>query len=137
MNKIKQKYKNRQTLKINEKNDIDSIIEIYQRFGRQYNVITATLEPDIQYQTKNLKITQTYTTTIIKTDIDKMIKKLEKQGRITLIIIDDLKNEKKNNDLNYKIKKLRGLNNVKVKRIRKKDTFKTLDKIIKEVWNAL
>ncbi len=133
MNKIKQKYKNRQTLKINEKNDIDSIIEIYQRFGRQYNVITATLEPDIQYQTKNLKITQTYTTTIIKTDIDKMIKKLEKQGRITLIIIDDLKNEKKNNDLNYKIKKLRGLNNVKVKRIRKKDTFKTLDKIIKEV----
>ena len=133
MNKIKQKYKNRQTLKINEKNDIDSIIEIYQRLGRQYNVITATLEPDIQYQTKNLKITQTYTTTIIKTDIDKMIKKLEKQGRITLIIIDDLKNEKKNNDLNYKIKKLRGLNNVKVKRIRKKDTFKTLDKIIKEV----
>ena len=106
MNKIKQKYKNRQTLKINEKNDIDSIIEIYQRFGRQYNIITATLEPDIQYQTKNLKITQTYTTTIIKTDIDKMIKKLEKQGRITLIIIDDLKNEKKNNYLNYKIKKL-------------------------------
>ena len=133
MNKIKQKYENRQTLKINEKNDIDSIIEIYQRFGKQYNIITATLEPDIQYQTKNLKITQTYTTTIIKTDIDKMIKKLEKQGRITLIIIDDLKNEKKNNDLNYKIKKLRGLNNVKIKRIRKKDTFKTLDKIIKEV----
>ena len=87
MNKIKQKYKNKKLLKINEKNDIDSIIEIFQRFGKKYNVITTTLDPNIQYQTKETKITQTYTKTIQNTNINKMIKRLKAQGKITLIII--------------------------------------------------
>ena len=80
MKKYKNKYEKTKTLKVNENNDIDSIIEIFQRFGNKYNVITTTLDPDIQYQTKNIKITQTYTSTISKTDLNKMIEKLKKQG---------------------------------------------------------
>ena len=59
MKKYKNKYEKTKTLKVNENNDIDSIIKIFQRFGNKYNVITTTLDPDIQYQTKNIKITQT------------------------------------------------------------------------------
>ena len=83
MKKYKNKYEKTKTLKVNENNDIDSIIEIFQRFGNKYNIITTTLDPDIQYQTKNIKITQTYTSTISKTDLNKMIEKLKKQGKIT------------------------------------------------------
>ena len=99
MKKYKNKYEKTKTLKVNENNDIDSIIEIFQRFGNKYNVITTTLDPDIQYQTKNIKITQTYTSTISKTDLNKMIEKLKKQGKITLIIIEDMKENQKNKDL--------------------------------------
>ena len=132
MKKYKNKYEKSKTLKVNENNDIDSIIEIFQRFGNKYNVITTTLDPDIQYQTKNIKITQTYTSTISKTDINKMIEKLKKQGKITLIIIEDLKENQKNKDLKKKIKVLNDLDNVTAKRIQQKDTFKILDKLIKE-----
>ena len=132
MKKYKNKYEKTKTLKVNENNDIDSIIEIFQRFGNKYNVITTTLDPDIQYQTKNIKITQTYTSTISKTDINKMIEKLKKQGKITLIIIEDLKENQKNKDLKKKIKVLNDLDNVTAKRIQQKDTFKILDKLIKE-----
>ena len=132
MKKYKNKYEKSKTLKVNENNDIDSIIEIFQRFGNKYNVITTTLDPDIQYQTKNIKITQTYTSTISKTDINKMIKKLKKQGKITLIIIEDMKENQKNKDLKKKIKVLNDLDNVTTKKIQQKDTFKILDKLIKE-----
>ena len=132
MKKYKNKYEKSKTLKVNENNDIDSIIEIFQRFGNKYNIITTTLDPDIQYQTKNIKITQTYTSTISKTDINKMIEKLKKQGKITLIIIEDLKENQKNKDLKKKIKVLNDLDNVTAKRIQQKDTFKILDKLIKE-----
>ena len=132
MKKYKNKYEKSKTLKVNENNDIDSIIEIFQRFGNKYNVITTTLDPDIQYQTKNIKITQTYTSTISKTDINKMIEKLKKQGKITLIIIEDQKENQKNKDLKKKIKVLNDLDNVTAKRIQQKDTFKILDKLIKE-----
>ena len=132
MKKYKNKYEKSKTLKVNENNDIDSIIEIFQRFGNKYNVITTTLDPDIQYQTKNIKITQTYTSTISKTDINKMIEKLKKQGKITLIIIEDMKENQKNKDLKKKIKDLNDLDNVTAKRIQQKDTFKILDKLIKE-----
>lgn len=132
MKKYKNKYEKTKTLKVNENNDIDSIIEIFQRFGNKYNIITTTLDPDIQYQTKNIKITQTYTSTISKTDINKMIEKLKKQGKITLIIIEDMKENQKNKDLKKKIKVLNDLDNVTAKRIQQKDTFKILDKLIKE-----
>lgn len=132
MKKYKNKYEKTKTLKVNENNDIDSIIEIFQRFGNKYNVITTTLDPDIQYQTKNIKITQTYTSTISKTNLNKMIEKLKKQGKITLIIIEDMKENQKNKDLKKKIKVLNDLDNVTAKRIQQKDTFKILDKLIKE-----
>lgn len=132
MKKYKNKYEKTKTLKVNENNDIDSIIEIFQRFGNKYNIITTTLDPDIQYQTKNIKITQTYTSTISKTDLNKMIEKLKKQGKITLIIIEDMKENQKNKDLKKKIKVLNDLDNVTAKRIQQKDTFKILDKLIKE-----
>lgn len=122
----------RKTLKVNEKNDIDSIIELFQRFGKKYNIITTTLDPNIQYETKDTKITQTYTKTILKTDINQMIKKLEKQGKITLIIIEDKKTIN-NTNIEHKIKKLNKLKNVNVKQIKEKDTFKTLDRIISDV----
>lgn len=128
----RKKNKKRKTLKVNENNDIDSIIEIFQRFGNKYNVITTTLDKNIQYQTKNLKITQTHTSTISKTDIKKMIKKLKNEERITLIIIDDMKAKDKEHEINKKIRKLNKMKNVTAKRIKQKDTFKTLDKLIKE-----
>ena len=34
MKKYKNKYEKTKTLKVNENNDIDSIIEIFQRFGK-------------------------------------------------------------------------------------------------------
>ena len=132
MKNYKRKYDKRKTLKVNENNDIDSIIEIFQRFGNKYNVITTTLDPNIQYQTDKLKITQTHTSTISKTNLNKMIKKLKKQSPIILIIIEDLKKGDENKELNKKIKILNDLENVTIKRIKQKDTFKLLDQIIKE-----
>ena len=132
MKNYKNKYEKTKSLKVNENNDIDSIIEIFKRFGNKYNVITTTLDPDIQYQTKNIKITQTYTSTISKINLNKMIRKLKKQGKITLIIIEDLKENSENDNLKKKIKVLNDLENVTTKRIRQKDTFKVLDKLIKE-----
>ena len=138
MNKIKQKYKNKKLLKVNEKNDIDSIIEIFQRFRKKYNVITTTLDPNIQYQTKETKITQTYTKTIQNTNINKMIKRLKAQGKITLIIIDNMK-KNNNEQITSKIKKINSLENVKTKKIKENDIFKTLDLVFEGgvKWNIV
>ncbi len=119
-------------LKVNEKNDIDSIIEIFQRFGSEYEVILTKLDENIQYQTKNTKITQSHTSTISQTDTTIMIKKLEKQGKITLIIIEDLEKRNEGTEVDKKINALNKLENVSMKIIKKKDTFKVLDKLIKE-----
>lgn len=119
-------------LKVNEKNDIDSIIEIFQRFGNEYEVILTKLDENIQYQIRNTKITQSRTSTISQIDTDKMIKKLEKQGKINLIVIEDLEKRNKMHEVKKKINVLNGLENVTAKIIRKKDTFKILDKLIRE-----
>lgn len=119
-------------LKVNEKNDIDSIIEIFQRFGNEYEVILTKLDENIQYQIRNTKITQSRTSTISQIDTDKMIKKLEKQGKINLIVIEDLEKRNKMHEVKKKINVLNSLENVTAKIIRKKDTFKILDKLIRE-----
>lgn len=119
-------------LKVNEKNDIDSIIEIFQRFGNEYEVILTKLDENIQYQIRNTKITQSRTSTISQIDTDKMIKKLEKQGKINLIVIEDLEKRNKMHEVKKKINVLNGLENVTAKIILKKDTFKILDKLIRE-----
>ena len=126
------KNRKKNTLKVNEKNDIDSIIEIFQRFGSKYEVVLTQLEENIQYQTKNTKITQSHTSTISQTDTQEMIKKLETQGKITLIIIEDMEKRNKNRDVKKKINVLNNLENVTTKIIKKKDTFNVLDKLIKE-----
>ncbi len=131
MKKNMKKFEKR-TLKVNETNDIDSIIEIFQRFGNEYEVKITKLEDNIQYQTKNTKITQSHTSTISQTDTDKMINKLKKQqGKITLIIIEDTKRNN-HTEVKKKINILNNLENVTAKIIKKKDTFNVLDKLIKE-----
>ncbi len=127
------KNRKRKTLKVNENNDIDSIIEIFQKFGNTYNVFTTTLDPNIQYQTNDIKITQTYTKTVLESNLKKMINSLKKQDKMTLIIIDNLKEKKKQKIVEDKIKKLGELENVKIFKIKEKDTFNTLKKIIEEV----
>ncbi|RAP51757.1 MAG: hypothetical protein BZ138_04515 [Methanosphaera sp. rholeuAM270] len=122
------KNRTKKTLKVNEENDIDSIIEIFQRFGKKYNIITTTLDSNIQYQTKNMKITQTYTRTILKKNINTMIRELKNKGKITLIVIDNLEN--KNGEVEDKIKKIEKMKNVEIRKIKEKDTFKALDEII-------
>ncbi len=133
-NKMKKNMKKfeKKTLKVNETNDIDSIIEIFQRFGNEYEVKITKLDDNIQYQTKNTKITQSHTSTISQTDTDKMINKLKKQqGKITLIIIEDTKRNN-HTEVKKKINILNNLENVTAKIIKKKDTFNVLDKLIKE-----
>lgn len=133
-NKMKKNMKKfeKRTLKVNETNDIDSIIEIFQRFGNEYEVKITKLDDNIQYQTKNTKITQSHTSTISQTDTDKMINKLKKQqGKITLIIIEDTKRNN-HTEVKKKINILNNLENVTAKIIKKKDTFNVLDKLIKE-----
>ncbi|MBQ6220763.1 MAG: hypothetical protein IJJ47_13610 [Methanosphaera sp.] len=126
--KYKKKYA-KEVLKINENNNIDSIIEVFQRFSKNYNIITTTLDSNIQYQTKNMKITQTYTKTILNSDTKEMLKKLENQGRITLIIIDNLDEE--NDKLRKKIRNINKLENVTTKTIKQKDTYNTIEAILK------
>lgn len=133
MKKNVRKNSKRKTLKVNENNDIDSIIEIFQRFGKRYNVITTTLDPNIQYQTRDIKITQTYTKTVLENNLKQMIKRLKKQNRIVLIIIDNLKEKKEREKVERKIKSLNKLENVKIFRIKEKNTFSTLEHIIEEV----
>ena len=55
-----------------------------------------------------------------------MIKRLKAQGKITLIIIDNMK-KNNNEQITSKIKKINSLENVKTKKIKENDIFKTLD----------
>ena len=76
-----------------------------------------------------MKITQTYTKTILNSDTKEMLKKLENQGRITLIIIDNLDEE--NDKLRKKIRNINKLENVTTKTIKQKDTYNTIEAILK------
>lgn len=122
--------KKKKILKINEENDIESIIETFQQFEKKYDIITTKLDKNIQYQVNNMKITQTYTSTINNTNINKMTDMLKNKGRITLIIINNTK--KKNKEEFEKIRHLKELDNVNVKFINKNQIFKTLEKVIDE-----
>ncbi len=133
MSRYNKKYPTRKTLKVNKDNDISSIIEVFQYFGSKYNVIATDLDEGIQYETRNTKITQTYTTTLLDEDIDDITKKLKNKGRITIIIIDNTKKitNSKKNKINSTILDMNRLDKVTTRITKQKDTFKTLDDIIR------
>ena len=134
MKKKKEKKSGKKLLKINKNNDITSTIELFQHFENKYEIITATLENGIQYETGDMKITQTFTKTILHTNINKMIKKLKKHDKITIMVIENMKRNKTNDKIiDEKIKKLKELKNVRIKRIKQKNTYKTLAAIIEGV----
>ncbi|MBE6488036.1 MAG: hypothetical protein E7Z86_04930 [Methanosphaera stadtmanae] len=122
--------KKRKMLKINENNDIESIIEIFQQFEKKYDIITTKLDENIQYQVNDMKITQTYTSTIRKANMNKMTQLLKQQGHITLIIINNTKKQEQNET--EKIKQLKKLKNVNIKLIKENQIIKTLEKVIDE-----
>jgi len=122
--------KKRKMLKINENNDIESIIEIFQQFEKKYNIVTTKLDENIQYQVNDMKITQTYTSTIRKANMNKMTQLLKQQGHITLIIINNTKKQEQNET--EKIKQLKKLKNVNIKLIKENQIIKTLEKVIDE-----
>lgn len=117
-------------LKINETVDIDAKIEIQQRLGRKYDIKITQLEKQIQYQIRKLKITQTYQKTILKQDTTKILDKLGKSGKITLIIIKNSINNDEKQKLQEKISKIDKLPNTKTITTKQKNIYKTLDKII-------
>lgn len=129
-NRSRRSCKKKKMLKINEKNDIESIIEIFQQFEKKYDIITTKLDKNIQYQVNDMKITQTYTSTIRKANMNKMTRLLKQQGRITLIIINNTKKLDKNES--KKIKQLKELENVNIKLITENQIIKTLEKVIDE-----
>ncbi len=132
MNQNKKKYQNKITLKVNENNNLDSIIEIFQQFNNKYNIIVTKLNKFIQYQTEKQKITQTYKTTLVNANIDEITNKLKKEGKVTIIIIDNLskKDTKKKKKIQKITREINKLENIKTKTIKQKDTFKTIDSII-------
>lgn len=121
--------RNKKTLKINEKNDIESIIEVFQQFEKKYNIITTKLDENIQYQVNDMKITQTYTSTIRDNSSKRMTRLLKDKGRITLIIIQNTKEDK---DESEKIRQLKKLKNVDIKFINENQIIKTLEEVIDE-----
>jgi predicted nucleic acid-binding protein len=77
-----------------------------------------------------MKITQTYTSTIRKANMNKMTQLLKQQGHITLIIINNTKKQEQNET--EKIKQLKKLKNVNIKLIKENQIIKTLEKVIDE-----
>ncbi len=138
MSEYSKKYPTRKTLKVNRKNDISSIIEVFQHFGSKYNVIATTLDDGIQYQTRNTKITQTYTTTLLDENINDISRKLKDKGKITIIIIDNTSKISKNkkNKINNTITDINNIEDVTARIIKQKDTFKALDDIIRGKTNG-
>ena len=122
--------KHKPQLKINETVDIDAKIEIQQQLGRKYDIKITQLEKQIQYQIKKLKITQTYQKTILKQDTVKILDKLGKSGKITLIIIKNKLNNNEKQKLREKIGKINKLPNTNTITTKQKNIYKTLDKII-------
>ena len=126
----------KKSIKINENNNIEYIIEMFQQLGSKYNVDICKLEKDIQYQTNDMKITQTYKTTLIETKKEDIIEKLKDKGKITILIIDNLKKKNKTmeNKIDENIKTINDMKNVKTQVIKEEEIFKTINLIIEEAY---
>lgn len=125
--------RNKKTLKINKNNDIESIIENFQQYEKKYEIKITPLEDGVQYKVKNMKIAQTYKSTILKTDINELTKTLKDKGKITVIIIDNIKNKKDNEIINEKIKKISKMKNVNTKMTSENKRYDVLESIIEGV----
>ncbi|MBE6494771.1 MAG: hypothetical protein E7Z84_09255 [Methanosphaera stadtmanae] len=127
----------KKSIKINENNNIESIIEMFQQLGSKYNVDISKLEKGIQYQTNDMKITQTYKTTLFETKKEDIIEKLKDKGKITIIVIDNLKkkNKKMEKKIDENIKIINDMENVKTQVIKEEEIFKTIHSLIEEAYS--
>lgn len=124
------KFKNKKILKINRENDIESIIENFQQYEKKYNIKICKLDKGIQYEVKNMKIAQTYKSTILETDINNLTKKLKDKGKISIVIIDNIRDKEKNKIVNRKISKISSLENVNTRIVNENNRYDILEAII-------
>ena len=124
------KKRNKKILKINRDNSIESIIENFQQYEKKYEIKISKLDEGIQYEVKNMKIAQTYKSTILETDMNDLTKKLKNKGRITLVIIDNINDKKKNRIINEKIQEMIKLKNVKTRIVSENKRYDILENII-------
>ncbi len=124
------KFKNKKTLKINRENDIESIIENFQQYEKKYNIKICELDKGIQYEVKNMKIAQTYKSTILETDINNLTKKLKDKGKISIVIIDNIRDKEKNHRIDKKINRINSLDNVNTRIVDENNRYDILETII-------
>ena len=124
------KKRNKKILKINRDNSIESIIENFQQYEKKYEIKISKLDEGIQYEVKNMKIAQTYKSTILETDMNDLTKKLKNKGRITLVIIDNINDKKKNRIINEKIQEMIKLKNVNTRIVSENKRYDILESII-------
>ncbi|RAP53170.1 MAG: hypothetical protein BZ137_07505 [Methanosphaera sp. rholeuAM130] len=124
------KRKNKKTLKINRNNDIESIIETFQQYEKKYEIVMANLDDGIQYEFEDMKITQTYKSTILEMSIGDLIKKLKNSGSITILITDNIRDKKKNKVINEKIREINTMPNVKTMIVSKNRRYDVLESIM-------
>ncbi|MBQ6444079.1 MAG: hypothetical protein IJJ11_05280 [Methanosphaera sp.] len=124
------KFKNKKTLKINRENDIESIIENFQQYEKKYNIKICELDKGIQYEVKNMKIAQTYKSTILETDINNLTKKLKDKGKISIVIIDNIRDKEKNHMIDKKINRINSLDNVNTRIVDENNRYDILETII-------
>jgi hypothetical protein len=124
------KKRNKKILKINRDNSIESIIENFQQYEKKYEIKISKLDEGIQYEVKNMKIAQSYKSTILETDMNDLTKKLKNKGRITLVIIDNINDKKKNRIINEKIQEMIKLKNVKTRIVSENKRYDILESII-------
>ena len=124
------KFKNKKTLKINRENDIESIIENFQQYEKKYNITICELDKGIQYEVKNMKIAQTYKSTILETDINNLTKKLKDKGKISIVIIDNIRDKEKNHRIDKKINRINRLDNVNTRIVDENNRYDILETII-------
>ncbi|MDO5826023.1 MAG: hypothetical protein Q4Q22_06555 [Methanosphaera sp.] len=124
------KRKNKKTLKINRNNDIESIIETFQQYEKKYEIVMANLDDGIQYEFEDMKITQTYKSTILEMSIGNLIKKLKNSGSITILITDNIRDKKKNKVINEKIREINTMPNVKTMIVSKNRRYDVLESIM-------
>ena len=124
------KFKNKKTLKINRENNIESIIENFQQYEKKYNITICELDKGIQYEVKNMKIAQTYKSTILETDINNLTKKLKDKGKISIVIIDNIRDKEKNHRIDKKINRINRLDNVNTRIVDENNRYDILETII-------
>ena len=124
------KKRKKKILKINRDNSIESIIENFQQYEKKNEIKISKLDEGIQYEVKNMKIAQTYKSTILETDMNDLTKKLKNKGRITLVIIDNINDKKKNRIINEKIQEMIKLKNVKTRIVSENKRYDILESII-------